>query len=120
MTKPQKHRDLIKERLTILLVCFFCILISSSEYIIEDASPDVKKELQGSQSDEPAGNETFLNAAVDAVVPFIFATVDHVFHLIYEIVGFEDVAYSTGTVMVKVPSYFSEILLERIISPNAP
>jgi len=120
MNKPQKHRSIIKERLTILLVCFFCILISGSEYIIEGAHADVEKEQLGSQSDEPASHETFVNTAVDAVVPFVFVTVDHVFHLIYEIVGFEEVAYTTGIVMVKAPSYFSEILLERIISPNAP
>ncbi|MEX2593999.1 MAG: hypothetical protein WD426_14585 [Anditalea sp.] len=119
MNKSQRNRDIIKERLTILLVFFFCFLISSSEYIIEDSQVEVNHE-QGTQDDDSDENETFYNAAVDAVVPFAFATVDHAFHLIYEIVGFETVIFTAGSIVSKYPSHFSEILLERIISINAP
>lgn len=121
MNKNQGHRNVVKERLTILLVFFFCFLISSSEYIIEDSPTGTSQEQTGSQDKEGSPEEqTFFSAAVDAVVPFVFTTVDQALHLIYELVGFEELVYCTGTVLVKHPSYFSEILLERIISPNAP
>jgi hypothetical protein len=120
MNKLQRHRNVVKERLTILLVFFFCILISSSEYIIDDSQAGVDQEQQASADEGSAEQETFFSASVDAVVPFVFTTVDHAFHLIYELVGFEAIVYSTGAVIVKHPTYFSEILLERIISTNAP
>jgi hypothetical protein len=86
---------------------------------MEVAQVEVNQE-QNPSDDDSAENETFFNAAVDAVVPFVFVTVDHAFHLIYEIVGFETVNYTAGPIVSKYQSHFSEILLERIISTNAP
>jgi len=120
MSKKPGHRKILKERMTILLVFFFCILISSSEYILEEGPGSVKTEQQETQDDRPTEDETFIKAAVDAVVPFFFASVDHAFHLIYEIEGHEPVLFSKGTHPVKYANHFSEILLERIISTNAP
>ena len=104
-----------------MLVIFFCFLISSSEYIIEEPVSEVSQEQSGAQDKEDTPEDkTYLSAAVDAVVPFVFTTVEQTFHLIYELIGFEEVDYSTGSVLVRHPSYFYEILLEKIISPNAP
>lgn len=121
MNQNQRNRIVIKERLTLLLVFFFCFLISSSEYIIEEPATEISQEQAGAgdMEDSPE-EETYFSAAVDAVVPFVFTAVDQNFHLIYELIGFEEVVYSTGSVLVKHPSYFSELLLEKIISPNAP
>lgn len=119
MNRTRQHRDLLRERLTILLVCFFCILISSSEYIIEGHSAETTKEQQADQDEKPVEGETFIAAAVDAVVPFVIAAVDHAFHLIYVIEGYEELVASPLAV-TRYTSQFSEILLEKIISTNAP
>ncbi len=119
MNRNLKHRNLFKERLTMILVLFFCVLISGSEYIIQDSHAEIQKELQNNQDEGPVQEETFLSAAVDAVVPFVFAAVDHAFHLIYELEGFRELL-SSGLAVVKFTSHFSEILLEKIISTNAP
>lgn len=119
MNTNQKHRDLFRERLTILLVFFFCILISSSEYIIQDSHAEITQEQQNNQDENPVEGDTFLSAAVDAVVPFVFAAADHAFQLIYELEGFREII-SSGMVVLKFTSQFSEILLEKIISTNAP
>jgi len=119
MNRTQKHRNIFRERLTMLLVFVFCILISSSEYIIQDSHADIKKEQQSSQDKDSPEGETFFSAAVDAVVPFVFAAVGHVFNLVYEIEEFKATA-SFKIVFVKYTSYFLEILLEKIISTNAP
>ena len=117
MKKSQKHRNLIRERITVMMVLFFCFLISSSEYIIQD-DPIVKQEQQ-SQDENPVEGETFVSAAVDAVVPFVFAAVGQVFNLIYEIEEFRPIT-SAGLVTLRFTSDFFEILLEKIISTNAP
>lgn len=102
-----------------MVVLFFCFLISSSEYIIQDDPATVRQEQQSNQDENPVEGETFVGAAVDAVVPFVFAAVGHVFNLIYEIEEFKPVT-SAGMVTVKYTNNFFEILLEQIISNNAP
>lgn len=118
MKKSQGHRNLFRERITVMMVLFFCFLISSSEYIIQDDPATVKQEQQ-SQDEQPVEGETYISAAVDAVVPFVFAAVGQVFDLIYEIEEFRPIT-SPGMVTVKFTSDFLEILLEKIISTNAP
>lgn len=118
MKKSQGHRNLIRERITVMMVLFFCFLISSSEYIIQDDPATVNQEHHD-QDDTPSEGETFISAAVDAVVPFVFAAVGQVVNLIYEIEEFRPIS-SAGMVTVKFTSAFFEILLEKIISTNAP
>ncbi|HLU89384.1 MAG TPA: hypothetical protein VKZ51_06080 [Cyclobacteriaceae bacterium] len=120
MRKKQENRNVIKERMTILLVFFFCVLISSSEYLLDEVPGTVNIEQQEAQEEGSAEGKTFLNAAVDAVVPFVFATVDHIFHLIYEIEVYELRVFAREFHPIKHANHFSEILLERIISTNAP
>lgn len=121
MDSVHKNREVLKGRLTMFLVFFFCILISSSEYLVEVAHEESNVE-QASQpeSDSPSKNETYFSAAVDAVVPLISVVIDHAYHFIYEIIGLEEVTYAQGATTVKYSSDFFEILLERIISTNAP
>ncbi len=119
MRRTQEHKELFRERITILVVLAFCFLISSSEYISQDDPLTVKKEQQSHQDEGHAEGQTYISAAVDAVVPFVFAAVSHVFNLIYEIEEFEPVA-SSGIATVRYSSDFFEVLLENIISNNAP
>ena len=121
MGKGYKNNEVLKGRLTMFLVFFFCILISSSEYLVEVAHEEINVEQSSpSESDSPSKNETYFSAAVDAVVPFISVIIDHAYYFIYEIAGVEEVAYGQGATTVKYSSDFFEILLERIISTNAP
>ena len=121
MTKGYKNREVLRGRLTMFLVFFFCILISSSEYLVEVTHEEINIEQSSpSENDRPSESETYFSAAVDAVVPFISVIIDHAYHFIYEIIGLEEVTYAQGTTTVKYSSDFFEILLERIISTNAP
>lgn len=119
MKKNQEHRNLLRERITIMMVLFFCFLISSSEYIVQDAPALSKLEQQDNPDGGPIEGETFVSAAVDAVVPFVFAAVGQVFELIYEIEEFRPIT-SAGLVTLRFTGDFFEILLEKIISTNAP
>jgi len=120
MSKKKEHRNILKERLTLLLVFFFCILISGSEYIVEDKALTVETEQQETQDEGSEEEQNFYSAAVDAVVPFVFASVDHAIHLIYEIERHELNRFANYIPSLQYPNHYSEILLERIISTNAP
>lgn len=104
-----------------MLVLFFCMLISGAEYLPQQISDQesLKKETSTS-NEQSAENQTFLNVAVDAVVPFVTVLCQQVFHLIYETITFEKPGISGQQVSVALNIPFWEILLERIISTNAP
>ena len=111
----------MRQRATILLVLFFCFLVSSAEYFPKGTDQSIKSQKEQSQDADPSSeNQTFLNVAVDAVVPFVTVLSHQVFYLIYENFTVEP-SISNG-VSVSLPLNFPywEILLERIISPNAP
>ncbi|EKB49472.1 hypothetical protein [Cecembia lonarensis] len=120
MKSNGRHNNNWKQRATLALVMFFCVLISSAEYLTllqqEVEHQKEIKELPESQTE----TETFFNIAVDAVVPFVTVLGQQVFHLIYETFKFEKP--ETGFQNISFPSTlpFWEILLERIISTNAP
>ncbi|WP_143962714.1 hypothetical protein [Litoribacter populi] len=119
MNRNRKNRSLLKERVTILLVVFFCILISGSERFVQFDS-SVKKVEQAASEEQPNENQTFLDVAVDAVVPFATTVAETALYFIYEIVGFEKETFAVKEEVSRYPSHFLEILLTRIISPNAP
>ncbi|EMS31206.1 hypothetical protein C943_02353 [Mariniradius saccharolyticus AK6] len=121
MTKTKNHTNLWKQRLSLLLVFVFCLLVSASEYFpLESKQFDGTEQTDKSAQDSSSGNETYLNVAVDAVVPFAAGLASQVFHLIYEYVSFEPPVRSGHSVSAPLNYPFWEILLERIISPNAP
>jgi hypothetical protein len=121
MTKTRKHTDLWKQRMSLLLVLVFCLLVSASEYFPLDGKQSNNTEQKDKSSqDAPSENDTYLNVAVDAVVPFAVGVASQVFYLIYENISFEPPVLSGHSVSVPLNFPFWEILLERIISPNAP
>lgn len=122
MTKTRNHTSLWKQRLSLLLVFVFCILVSASEYFPVETKADKSSELHDEKSEKeaPGSSETYLNIAVDAVVPFAIGVASQVFHLIYEHISFEPPVLSGHSVSAPLNFPFWEILLERIISPNAP
>jgi hypothetical protein len=123
MRKNITHTQLLRQRLSLLLVVFFCVLISSSEYLVHlnagqgDANYTEQQQEDESSQDQ---NETLIHTAVDAVVPFVGVVMDQVFHLMYEIFGGEPkLALETKAFFPSSNSYF-QILFEQIISANAP
>lgn len=104
-----------------MLVFVFCLLVSASEYFpLENKQSEGTEQSDKSTQDPSSGDETYLNVAVDAVVPFAAGLASQVFHLIYEHISFEPPVLSGHSVSVPLNFPFWEILLERIISPNAP
>lgn len=120
MNVKKSHSGLLKERLTILVVMFFCALISGSEYLVQAEEDNVKTEQSSQKEDASDENATFIHTAVDAVVPFVVVVLDHVFHLIYELVVPERQTASLYSNIFKSSNTLFEVLFEHIVSPNAP
>jgi hypothetical protein len=122
MKRNTVNRELIRERLTLFLVILFCILISSSEYVsLADTGDPAQTEAQNCDTqDSSEGHKTFLNTAVDAVVPFVIVAVDHAFHLIYEIIDGDNTVFAFDFNIAVQNNHFFEVLFEQIISVNAP
>lgn len=121
MNKSQQHINVWKQRVSLILVLAFCMLVTGAEFIHTHSldNPQDQKEYnenQGSQSE----NQTFLNVAVDAVVPFVTSVGQQIFYLIYEHIKIEKVNLVGAVTDLPIHLPYWEILLERIISPNAP
>jgi hypothetical protein len=100
---------------------FFCLLVSSVEYFPQ--TEEIKKQSieENSKDSQPnSEDQTFLNVAVDAVVPFVTVLSQQVFYLIYENLTFEKPVPNGISITLPLDLPYWEILLERIISPNAP
>gem|GEM_PF-1043099 len=119
--KKGDHIGIWKQRASLLLVMFFCMLVSGMEYIPEQESHTNKshKELNQDSSDQTE-NQFFLNIAVDAVVPFVTVIGQQVFYLIFENIIFEKPSSSGLSISLPLNLPFWEVLLEQIISMNAP
>ncbi len=120
MKTREGNSSLLKQRITVMMVLFFCMLVSGVEYLpTQDFDAKVKKEAQA-ENDDSSQNYTFLDVAVDAVVPFVTTVGHQVFYIIYEIFNFESISIFKTVAQVLSNLEFREILFERIISTNAP
>lgn len=120
MRQNKRNIYTIKQRISFLLVLFFCLLTSGLEYLpqVQDSKTH-KNELSHNDTDA-SGDESYFSVSVDAVVPFAVAVTQHVLHVIYEFIFVEK---STVTALIRNIAqnfHFREILLEQIISTNAP
>jgi hypothetical protein len=97
------------------------MLISGIEYLPEQVleSRNSQKELNKDTSDQTE-DQTYLNIAVDAVVPFVTVIGQQVFYLIFESINFEKPNINGPDISLPLNLPFWEILLEQIISTNAP
>jgi hypothetical protein len=119
--KATKNIALLRQRATIMLVLFFCLLVSGAEYFPKTAEQNNNsKQEQSQESESSTENQTFLNVAVDAVVPFVTVLSQQVFYLIYENYTVEPPISNGVSASLPLNFPYWEILLERIISPNAP
>ncbi|WP_158855993.1 hypothetical protein [Lunatibacter salilacus] len=120
METNRAHKNVFKERITILMVLLFCVLVSSSEYIIQSSSEEILTEQQTSSNDTSEENTTCIHTAVDAVVPFVVVVLDQVFHLISEVISPESNPTSQYNGLIAYSNQFFEVLFEHIVSTNAP
>ncbi|AFL83286.1 hypothetical protein Belba_0631 [Belliella baltica DSM 15883] len=119
--EEKENINLFKQRITLIMVMFFCMLVSGMEYF-PNLSQDENTEKQetSTEKEAPQQNQTFLDVAVDAVVPFVTTLGSQVYYIIYEIVNFEAPSASLALSQAIIDLEFREILFERIISTNAP
>ncbi|PRY89968.1 hypothetical protein [Mongoliibacter ruber] len=121
MNKSQQHINIWKQRVSLILVLAFCMLVTGAEYV-QTPNPETNSEQKDYSEDQSDNSEsqTFLNVAVDAVVPFVTVVGQQIFYLIYENLKIEKINVSGPALSLPVNLPYWEILLERIISPNAP
>lgn len=116
--KDQKHTsNLFQQRITLMLAMLLCLFVSSLEYIPESES--VKIENQDNPVSEDQA-QTFLDVAVDAVVPFV-VTVSHIaLYFVAKIFHFESRVFSPETFSFFYSNQLVEILFEQIIATKGP
>ena len=121
MKVQKENMTLFKQRITLVMVMFFCMLVSGMEYFPNLSQDDnTEKRETSSEKEGKSRNQTFLDVAVDAVVPFVTTLASQVYYIIYEIINFEAPAASLALSQAIIDLEFREILFERIISTNAP
>ncbi len=108
------HNSLFQQRFTLLMALLLCLFVSSVEYLPQEGKVDHTEH----SSDHP--DQTFLNVAVDAVVPFIVHVANTVLYLIYHVFSFEFKVPTTQSISASIPNQLVEILFERIISTKGP
>lgn len=118
MKNTKRNSNLFQQRITVLLALLLCLFISSVEYLPENGEvAKVEKQDHSSSNDQ---DQTFLNVAVDAVVPFVVHVAQTVLHLIHDLVRYEGSTFITESTTVFQPNQLVEILFERIISTKGP
>lgn len=118
MQATKRNSNLFQQRLTVVLALLLCLFISSVEYLPENGnSTKIEKQEKSSSSDQ---DQTFLNVAVDAVVPFVVHVSHSILYLIHDVVNFEGSTFLTESTSVFQPNQLTQILFERIISTKGP
>lgn len=118
MKATKRNSNLFQQRLTVMLALLLCLFISSVEYVPENCeTAKIEKQDKASSNDQ---DQTFLNVAVDAVVPFIVHVSHNVLYFIQDIVRFDGSFFVAESTSVFQPNQLVEILFERIISTKGP
>ena len=117
MNARRKNNTLLRQRLSMALALLFCLTVTSLEYVSDHGFEAPLEHQDGNSQNQ---EQTFLNVAVDAVVPFAVEVSQTVFYLIYEIIDFEGKFLAFETSTISLFNSHIEILFERIISPQGP
>ena len=121
MRKKGNHIEIWKQRASLLLVLFLCMLISGVEYLPQQEMDRSQSKMElGQDPSDQTEQQTYLNVAVDAVVPFITVVGQQIFHLIFENIIFDNQNELGNDISLLFNLVYWEILLEQIISMNAP
>jgi len=118
MKATKSTSRLFQQRLGLLLALLFCLFVTSVEYIPQQGHP-VKTEKHD-KTDSSDHNLTFLNVAVNAVVPFVVQVSHSVFYLMYEIFHFVSEKFISESTISVFQNQLVQILFERIISTKGP
>lgn len=114
MKTRETHSSLFQQRFTLIMALLFCLFVSGLEYLPQEAAVDQTEQA----SENP--DQTFINVAVDAVVPFVLHVAHTVLYLIYQVFSFEIKLPAIPAISAFAPNQLVEILFERIISPQGP
>ena len=114
MINRNTYHSTSQQRFSWALVVLFCLFVSSIEFF-----PSATEQTRTEQSSEQP-DQSFLDVAVDAVIPFVLQVANTVFYLISQIfqIDFSLPLPQVGT--VSFVNSLTEILFERIISPQGP
>jgi spore maturation protein SpmA len=114
MKNRNTYHNTSQQRFSWALVVLFCLFVSSVEFF-PVAPNQTRTEASSEQPDQ-----SFLDVAVDAVVPFVLQVANTVFYLISKLfqVDFSLPLPQVGT--IEFVNSLTEILFERIISPQGP
>jgi hypothetical protein len=114
MKNRNTYHSTSQQRFSWALVVLFCLFVSSIEFF-PSATEQTRTEKSSEQPDQ-----SFLDVAVDAVIPFVLQVANTVFYLISQIfqIDFSLPLPQSGT--VSFVNSLTEILFERIISPQGP
>ena len=116
--KSQKHTsNLFQQRITLMLAMLLCLFVSSLEYLPEIESVKLENQQNPDPEDQ---DQTFLDVAVDAVVPFVVSVSHIVLYFVSKIFHFEGRIFSPETFSFFYSNQLIEILFERIISTKGP
>jgi hypothetical protein len=117
MNSPKQKRNLLQQRLTLMLAMLLCLFVSSLKYIPEAESVKISNQENATQGDQ---NETFFDVAVDAVVPFVVSVSQIALYFVSKIFQFEGRIFSLESFSVFYTNQLIEILFEQIISTKGP
>ena len=118
MKTTKRNSNLFQQRLTVMLALLLCLFISSVEYLPENGdSTKIERQDNPTSSDQ---DQTFLNVAVDAVVPFVVHVSQGILYLIHDVVSIQDSTFLTESTSLVQPNQLVQILFERIISTKGP
>lgn len=116
--KSQKHpSNLFQQRITLMLAMLLCLFVSSLEYLPETESVKIENQENPVSDDQ---NQTFLDVAVDAVVPFVVSVSHIALYFVSKIFHFEVRIFSPETFSFFYSNQLVEILFEQIISTKGP
>lgn len=116
--KSQKHSNtLFQQRITLMLAMLLCLFVSSLEYLPETGSAVIENHENPVTEDQ---NQTFLDVAVDAVVPFVVSVSHIALYFVSKIFHIEGRVFSPETFSFLYSNQLIEILFEQIISTKGP
>jgi hypothetical protein len=114
MKNRKTYHSTSQQRFSWALVLLFCLFVSSIEFF-PSSTNQTRPEPTSEQPDQ-----SFLDVAVDAVVPFVLQVANTVFYLISQLFRVDFFLNLPQVAAASFVNSFTEILLERIISPQGP
>lgn len=117
MKSQKQPSSLFQQRMTLMLAMLLCLFVSSLEYLPETDSLKIENQEKPVSDDQ---NQTFLEVAVDAVVPFVVSVSHIALYFVSKIFHFEGRVFSPETFSFFYSNQLIEILFEQIISTKGP